>query len=378
MKTVQPAKEIPPHPGPSSSQTETIFAVDYKKAKKAAFLSILPGLGQIYAGQKLKGILFLVITATNLLLLISIPFSKQILKTLGDLAQSFHISLNEKLIQWLFGTGITWSSPAAIFYIILLSSFILYAARDAYATAARPWRKLIAKESFLLSEVISGSYLFHISLVTIFFILVLFFIAPPPPIEQATDIELVAEEPARKSEPAKAAPKAQVIPPPVKPQPIPQKVVNQPTPVAIATPTDTPTPDPVTTQPQAATPSTNSVGTGAGNGQGEGSGNGNGNGEIDFGAYLAEMQKRIKRAWYPPKGNESKRIMVSFRISRNGTVSDINLVKSSGLTIADDAAIAAIETVSPLPQLPAGSPDSIQVKFSFDYNIFNGGKNSIY
>jgi TonB family protein len=86
------------------------------------------------------------------------------------------------------------------------------------------------------------------------------------------------------------------------------------------------------------------------------------------------MQRRIKKAWFPPKGNESKRISLKFKVAKSGQVTRIRLVESSGLQIADAAAITAIETASPFAPLPAGAPDQVEIKFTFDYNVFNGGQ----
>ena len=99
--------------------------------------------------------------------------------------------------------------------------------------------------------------------------------------------------------------------------------------------------------------------------------------EIDFGPYVQEMTRRIKKAWFPPKGNESKRITVKFKIKRSGDVRSIRLIESSGLSIADNAAIAAVEQAAPFPPLPAGADDEISIKFTFDYNVFNGTSSGV-
>ena len=94
--------------------------------------------------------------------------------------------------------------------------------------------------------------------------------------------------------------------------------------------------------------------------------------EVDFSSYLAEMQRRIKRAWHPPKGNESKTVTFKFKVSSDGSVARIRLVKSSGVTITDNAAKVAIEQAAPFPPLPQGAPEEVDIRFTFDYNIFNG------
>jgi len=94
--------------------------------------------------------------------------------------------------------------------------------------------------------------------------------------------------------------------------------------------------------------------------------------DVDFGPYMADLQRRIKRAWFPPKGNESKRVMVVFKVHRNGTMSNLRLQRSSGLAIADQAALKAVQNAAPFRQLPDGAPADVDIQFTFDYNVFKG------
>lgn len=96
--------------------------------------------------------------------------------------------------------------------------------------------------------------------------------------------------------------------------------------------------------------------------------------DVDFGPYMADLQRRIKRAWFPPKGNESRRFVVLFKVHRNGTLSDLKVDKSSGVSIADKAGLTAVENASPFKPLPDGAPDDVDIQFTFDYNVFHGGK----
>ena len=45
---------------------------------------------------------------------------------------------------------------------------------------------------------------------------------------------------------------------------------------------------------------------------------------------MADLQRRIKRAWFPPHRQEDRRVVVVFKIHRNGELSDLRLSKSSG------------------------------------------------
>lgn len=94
---------------------------------------------------------------------------------------------------------------------------------------------------------------------------------------------------------------------------------------------------------------------------------------VDFGPYMAELQRRIKRAWFPPRDARSKRVKVIFKVHRNGEMTNLRLANSSGLTAADEAALKAIETAAPFHTLPTGAPADVDIEFTFDYNVFNGG-----
>ena len=95
--------------------------------------------------------------------------------------------------------------------------------------------------------------------------------------------------------------------------------------------------------------------------------------DVDFGPYMADLQRRIKKHWFPPKGQESKRVMVIFKVHTGGELSDLRIDHSSGLQIADKAALDAVQNAAPFRPLPAGAPDAVDIQFTFDYNVFNGG-----
>lgn len=94
---------------------------------------------------------------------------------------------------------------------------------------------------------------------------------------------------------------------------------------------------------------------------------------VDYGPYMADLQRRIKRAWIPARGFESKRVAVGFKVQRGGAISNLQLDQSSGVAIADEAALRAVENASPFKPLPAGGRDELDIQFVFDYNMFSGG-----
>ncbi len=93
--------------------------------------------------------------------------------------------------------------------------------------------------------------------------------------------------------------------------------------------------------------------------------------EVDFSAYMAALQRRIKQNWFPPKCPESKKITVRFNILRNGTLRNLKLVNSSGSAINDTAALKAVNNAAPFAPLPEGAPEEVDIEFKFDYNVFS-------
>lgn len=97
--------------------------------------------------------------------------------------------------------------------------------------------------------------------------------------------------------------------------------------------------------------------------------------EPDFGPYMRELQRRIKLNWDPPKGNESKTVVLLFKIAKDGRLLSSRVHKSSGLPSADQAALKAVELTAPFRPLPADfKGQSIDIQFTFDYRVFGASR----
>ncbi len=96
---------------------------------------------------------------------------------------------------------------------------------------------------------------------------------------------------------------------------------------------------------------------------------------VEFGPYMADLQRRIKRKWYPPKSNKTDKIIIVFKVHSNGQMSNIRLTKASSLAIANQAARKAVQNASPFRPLPKGAPDSVDIQFTFDYTVFKDSTN---
>ncbi len=98
--------------------------------------------------------------------------------------------------------------------------------------------------------------------------------------------------------------------------------------------------------------------------------------EPDFGPYMRELQRRIKRRWNPPRGNESKRVVLLFKVSKDGRLLSLKIHTNSGNQESNNAALQAVKEAAPFRPLPPEyrKPD-IDIQFTFDYNVFGiGGK----
>lgn len=97
--------------------------------------------------------------------------------------------------------------------------------------------------------------------------------------------------------------------------------------------------------------------------------------EPDFGPYMRELQRRIKLNWDPPKGNESKTVVLLFKIAKDGRLISCRVHKSSGLPSADQAALKAVELTAPFRPLPADfKGQNIDIQFTFDYRVFGASR----
>jgi TonB family protein len=96
--------------------------------------------------------------------------------------------------------------------------------------------------------------------------------------------------------------------------------------------------------------------------------------EPDWGPYMRELQRRIKRNWEPPRGDTSKRVVVMFKIARDGRLLARSIHTSSGVHEADEAALNAVELTAPFSPLPPEYRGrDIDIQFTFDYNVFSVG-----
>ncbi len=95
--------------------------------------------------------------------------------------------------------------------------------------------------------------------------------------------------------------------------------------------------------------------------------------EFPFPAYLNNIVRQITLAYSPRPNSAALVAEVKFLIRRDGSVGDIEVVKSSGNRLFDLEARGTIESVGSsrlFQPLPAGWPDDVLVVyFTFDYAL---------
>ncbi|MBC7996327.1 MAG: TonB family protein [Leptolyngbya sp.] len=98
--------------------------------------------------------------------------------------------------------------------------------------------------------------------------------------------------------------------------------------------------------------------------------------QVDFSAFMNQLERKIKSNWHPPKSDMTKKAIVAFYVIRNGNISHIRIVKTSGAAVMDAGAISAVQQSSPFEPLPKGSLREVDIRFTFDYNAPGVGRSA--
>ncbi|HEX9800701.1 MAG TPA: TonB family protein [Thermoanaerobaculia bacterium] len=162
-------------------------------------------------------------------------------------------------------------------------------------------------------------------------------------------------------------------PPSPKPAPEPKKIEPEPAPksesapvLPVATPKkEEPKPAPRAAEPQresaaaAATPEEQGIAGGALSGLALGAPVARlDNPDFTYGYYVDQMLALISRNWVRPPVGGGIEVWVHYRIERDGKVTGIEIIRSSGINSFDLAALRAVQSSSPLPPLPRAYRES--------------------
>ena len=179
-----------------------------------------------------------------------------------------------------------------------------------------------------------------------------------------------AKPPAPEPEPEVAAPEPEpepevaIVPEPKKPEPEakkPEPKKPQPTPPAAK-------PSAAAPKPATETPATAHQGSPTGSPTATSAVGAQvaalGDPDFTYGYYLDRVLAAIEANWRPPPTDGARiEVAVDFRIRRDGTVTELDIATSSGLSSFDLAGLRAVQAASPLPPLPAGyRKDSLAIR----------------
>jgi protein TonB len=120
---------------------------------------------------------------------------------------------------------------------------------------------------------------------------------------------------------------------------------------------------------------TTSFAMGAGNAQAGMAFTGTGGGDFGsrFSWYVEAVQRRVSGNWLQstvdPSVSTAPRVVLVFTILRNGTVTNVQVTRSSNNYSVDSSATRAVKESSPLAPLPPEySGSNVNVEFWFDYH----------
>lgn len=75
--------------------------------------------------------------------------------------------------------------------------------------------------------------------------------------------------------------------------------------------------------------------------------------DFTYGYYVDQMLAQISRNWSRPPVGSGVETELHYRIERNGRITEVKIVRSSGINSFDLAALRAVQASSPLPPLPS-------------------------
>lgn len=85
-----------------------------------------------------------------------------------------------------------------------------------------------------------------------------------------------------------------------------------------------------------------------------------------WGTYLSGLNRLVDQNWQRVSVEATRRTKIQFRVDRQGRLTDLQLIQSSGDTLADQAALQAIRAAAPFAPLPQNTTEDVLiVNFTF-------------
>ncbi|MFH1541055.1 MAG: TonB family protein [Elusimicrobiota bacterium] len=92
-------------------------------------------------------------------------------------------------------------------------------------------------------------------------------------------------------------------------------------------------------------------------------------GNFPYVGYINVLRNKVAQNWNPSPypSNNSKKVLVYFKIVKDGKIENLTIKESAGISFVDRSAIRAITNSTPFPPLPAGyADDYLGVYFMFE------------
>jgi TonB family protein len=92
--------------------------------------------------------------------------------------------------------------------------------------------------------------------------------------------------------------------------------------------------------------------------------------EAAIATYVQSINQQIDQHWQHVTVTSFRRPVVAFIIDRNGEILNLELLDSSGLDAADQAAINSVQSAAPFDPLPAEyEAETLRIRFTFTYEV---------
>ena len=91
--------------------------------------------------------------------------------------------------------------------------------------------------------------------------------------------------------------------------------------------------------------------------------------DLNLGPYFDEIRRRVKRNWKPSSAGDNRHTVLVFSIQRNGQITGLRVVQSSGSEKVDRESLEAVQKSGPFAALPENFPNE-QLNVEFNFNIY--------
>lgn len=94
---------------------------------------------------------------------------------------------------------------------------------------------------------------------------------------------------------------------------------------------------------------------------------------VDLADYMRQLRRKIRHNWHPPHDLQEDHVMVSFKLNRDGSVANLQLIRPSASEARNKSSLDAIAAAAPFQHLPDAAPDSVDIQFHFDHDVEAAG-----